>query len=124
MCVSALICFTQAGIALSPDILGALRGRYHRACFLRYAMVLLIANLSTPHSEQFLVLWTMGTMRKTPCQRKSLHLVIFGQSTVNKECYSSEPKGPKCPNEPAQQENAPEDCSTILLHVTGKGVSA
>lgn len=65
MCVSALICFTQAGTVLSPPyVLRAQRGRYHRAFFPRYAMVLLTANLNAPYSEQFLVVWTKGTMRK------------------------------------------------------------
>lgn len=58
--------------------------------------------------------------KRTPWQSKSLHLMIFRQSTANKKCYSSEPKGHSVQTRPAQQANAPKDCSTVLLHLTEK----
>lgn len=77
-------------------------------------MVLLIANVNTAYSGLFLWPGLKEWWERIPWQRQSLHLVTFRQSTANKECYSSVPKGPSVQTRPTQHRTALKGCSTIL----------
>lgn len=78
-------------------------------------MALLTANVNTAHSG-LSVARSKGMLGKdsTAKAKPSLGDIQAEHGKENKECYSSEPKGPRVQVRPTQHKTALRGCSTIL----------